>query len=876
MKTISKTIIIYFFLLSILNANDKVILQLKWFHQFQFAGYYMAKEKGFYQDVGLDVIIRQRESDKNNIKQVISGEANYGISDSILMLYKAKGEPVVVIAPIFQHSPSVLMTLKQSGIDTPYKLNNKKMVFYEDDTDGFSILAMLKKLNINPIFIRKRGKGDYLKLINKEVEASPAYLSNEPYYLKKKGLEFNIINPAHYGFDLYGDILFTSENEIKNYPFRTKKFKEASLKGWEYALDNIEETIELIYKKYSKNKSKEHLRHEANALKDMIVKNSVPLGTLDKGRVQYIYNMYRSLGLINKDLDFENFIFDEFQDKHKIILTKKDKKYLDENRVLKYCIDPSWMPFEGINKNKHTGITADFIKIFKEKLPNNKIVLHKTNTWTESLDSIRKKQCDFIPLLYHSKQREEYMFFTKDYIKASLVIATKLNEPFINDFSKIIKKKIALSKNYAYINVIKDKYPNLNIVEVDNIKQGLLKVKNEEVFAFLGLLPSVAYHIQKEFFGELKITGKLNEEVPLSLGINKESKQLSLIFEKVLNSISKEELEQILNSWLLVKYQDSIDYKTIFLTIVVFTIIICLILYKNMTFKKLNKKLNAYLNIIDKNVLTTTTDKMGNITYVSEAFCNLSQYSKDELIGKKYSLVKHEGMKEELFKKIQKTINSGEIWKGELKNRKKNGDCYWVFATISPLFNSKGEIIGYTSIREDITDKKRIEEISIKDGLTNIYNRRFFNDTFFKFVNSCKRSGELFAFIILDIDYFKQYNDNYGHQKGDEVLINLAKYLDNNLKRSSDYCFRLGGEEFGVLFSTKSKEKAIKFTNKLCKGIENLAIKHEHSNASSYITASFGICCVEPSCINSINEIYKKADEKLYEAKAQGRNRVVF
>lgn len=169
-----------------MNANDKVILQLKWFHQFQFAGYYMAKEKGFYQDVGLDVIIRQRESDKNNIKQVISGEANYGISDSILMLYKAKGEPVVVIAPIFQHSPSVLMTLKQSGIDTPYKLNNKKMVFYEDDTDGFSILAMLKKLNINPIFIRKRGKGDYLKLINKEVEASPAYLSNEPYYLKKK------------------------------------------------------------------------------------------------------------------------------------------------------------------------------------------------------------------------------------------------------------------------------------------------------------------------------------------------------------------------------------------------------------------------------------------------------------------------------------------------------------------------------------------------------------------------------------------------------------------------------------------------------------------------------------------------------------------
>ncbi len=139
-----KFIFSFFLLLSISNANEKVILQLKWLHQFQFAGYYTALEKGFYNDVGLDVEIRQRDLGKNNIDQVLNNEAQYGISDSILLLYRAQNKPVVIISPIFQHSPSVILTLKSGGLDSPYKLNGKKLVFYEKDTDGFGILSMLK------------------------------------------------------------------------------------------------------------------------------------------------------------------------------------------------------------------------------------------------------------------------------------------------------------------------------------------------------------------------------------------------------------------------------------------------------------------------------------------------------------------------------------------------------------------------------------------------------------------------------------------------------------------------------------------------------------------------------------------------------------
>ena len=100
-----KVLFILFFTLSIsLFANEKVVLQLKWLHQFQFAGYYAAKEKGFYEELGLDVEIRERNRDKNNIEQVINREAQYGVSDSVLLLYKAKKEPITIVTPIFQHS----------------------------------------------------------------------------------------------------------------------------------------------------------------------------------------------------------------------------------------------------------------------------------------------------------------------------------------------------------------------------------------------------------------------------------------------------------------------------------------------------------------------------------------------------------------------------------------------------------------------------------------------------------------------------------------------------------------------------------------------------------------------------------------------------
>lgn len=284
------------------------------------------------------------------------------------------------------------------------------------------------------------------------------------------------------------------------------------------------------------------------------------------------------------------------------------------------------------------------------------------------------------------------------------------------------------------------------------------------------------------------------------------------------------------------------------------------------------EEIKTFNHLIDKNVITSTTNNKGKIISVSEAFCEISGYEKEELLGKNHNILKNPDMPDSIYKELWETISKGKIWKGEIKNLKKDGNYYWVKAIIEPNFSKEGKIIGYSAIRYDITDKKLIEIISITDGLTNIYNRRYFDEIFPKIINNAKRKNELVSFLFMDIDHFKLYNDNYGHQKGDDVLVKFATCLKESLHCSSDFAFRLGGEEFAIVYQMDTKEKAIEFANTIKSNIEDLKITHEFNSASSYITASMGLICKNANDID--DKIYKQADDLLYEAKRNGRNQI--
>ena len=298
---------------TILTANQKVSLQLSWLHQFQFAGFYMAKEKGFYKNVGLDVEIKEFAFDLNKATYLGEKKADFAIGRSSLLIEKANGEDVVALGAIYQKSPLMVLVTKDSGIENISDLKNKRLMITNDAKDTVAIMAMLSAngININDIKIQQHSF-NYNDLIDNKTDAMASYISNEPVSLGNKNIEYKIFHPKDYGFDFYGDILYSSSKYIKNNPKVTKDFFYNSMKGWEYAFDNINESVEVIYNKYNtNNKSKSDLLKEANVLKKLIYDNNdMPLGSLDKVKLQKIINVYEILGLIDHDIDLDNFIYE--------------------------------------------------------------------------------------------------------------------------------------------------------------------------------------------------------------------------------------------------------------------------------------------------------------------------------------------------------------------------------------------------------------------------------------------------------------------------------------------------------------------------------------------------------------------------------------
>ena len=286
------------------------------------------------------------------------------------------------------------------------------------------------------------------------------------------------------------------------------------------------------------------------------------------------------------------------------------------------------------------------------------------------------------------------------------------------------------------------------------------------------------------------------------------------------------------------------------------------------------KKLQNYINIVNQNVIISSTNIQGFITEVSEAFCEISGYKKDELIGKSHNIVRHPNTPASFYKEMWNTLLSKKEWRGEIRNLAKNGDIYWTYAIITPILKNN-QIIGFTSIKSNITNKKHIEELSITDELTKIYNRRFFNIKIEEEINRAKRDKKELCLIILDIDFFKQYNDTYGHQEGDIVIKSVANVLKRKTNRADDFAFRVGGEEF-VIITHIEKDKVLNYANSIKDDIENLKIEHSGNKASKYVTISLGVVCKNAIEINSSEELYKQADINLYEAKRSGRNCVVI
>lgn len=285
------------------KSLDHVVLQLTWYHEFQFAGYYAAQVKGFYAEEGLDVEIRQRDPNQLPVDAVLSGQADFGNATSDIVLLRMQGKPVVVLACIMQHSPWALLVRADSGITTLDDLIDKTVSMDMSYRD-VEILAMFRdeRISTETMTIVKKSTG-VENLISATVVARVSYISDQPFALREKGFEPRVIRPITYGVDFYGDTLFTCERQIREHPQRVAAFRRASLRGWRYAMEHPEELIEHILSTYYADPrpggvsySREHLLFEATVMaEDLMHPELVETGHMNPHRWRRIADTYAAM-----------------------------------------------------------------------------------------------------------------------------------------------------------------------------------------------------------------------------------------------------------------------------------------------------------------------------------------------------------------------------------------------------------------------------------------------------------------------------------------------------------------------------------------------------------------------------------------------------
>ena len=647
-SSLSRLVLLIFLLMPQLCLSaDKVVLQLKWKHQFQFAGYYAAQSQGYFAEEGLEVDIREIDSNLIPLDTVLSGKAQFGISDSSLVLARMQGKKPVVLATILQHSPLVLLTLKSSGIINPLQLKGKRIMFSRDIDDAV-LTAMFTEVGLSPTDYEQVPQSfNNDDLINQNINAMSAYITDQAFSLPKMNIPVNIISPANYGIDFYGDMLFVEENYFKNNKQQALAFRRAAIKGWHYAIDNQEEMVDWIIKNLTQKKDKEHLMNEAKTTARMIQANIIDLGYFSTNRFIRIADTYKNLNLVDPDSSFSGISYEDYLEKK-----NDDKKWIQAG------------------------------------------------------------------------------------IFISALLATIALILWMHNFR--LKEKI------------KD---NTNRLE------------------------------------------------------------------------------------------------------------------------KANQSTTRYLNVINEYINECVLSLDLTVLSVSAAWCRtLSNPPKSFINNKLQNLLFNPD--DTKVQKMLSTLNSGKEWTDELEFVDSKGISVWFKISAQLEKNQETSLDEITIIAIDISDQKRIETLSLTDSLTGLANRRHLDSVLQNEIKRMKRNKTSLSLLMLDVDFFKQYNDMYGHQEGDSCLKQLSTILEQCTQRPADLAARYGGEEFILLLPEADKKGIHTIAELVMKNITLQNIEHKGSTVAQYVTVSIGVATVQAPDINTPEEIIKIADERLYKAKSLGRNTI--
>ncbi len=696
------------FSLSLLASESltPVSLQLLWKHQFQFAGYYMAKEKGFYKEAGLDVKIREYEEGKDPVAMVEAGEVDFAIGRSSLLLHRSKN--LRLLAAVYQSSPFVLLSLSRNDIADLKDIRGKKVAIYDSVTNMASIFAMLKAEGIQQydfeVILQSDPESSVQDLIAGKIDFLSSYLSNEPYLLRENGYAVNIFNPKNYGFDFYSDILFTSQKYVRLHPITTEKFYRATLQGWRYAFNHLYETVSVIRKKYNtQHKTQEALLYEAKVLRKLAFVADVPFGDINPVRLREIANTYRLLGIdIDSANDFENMIYTP-PGNYTLALEKSEKQYLNKKSEITVCIGENRLPVEGVVDETPTGMQNDFLQVISTMIDTP-----FTEVAYGSDGSMDTKSCDMAGLLFKKDSRAKNLLVTDPLVTLRLFIATSVDKPYVENISALGTKKVAVVKGYGYKELVQKRYANLEVVEVETPMQGFQGVVEGQYYGYIDLLPYLNAQIQNFYSGILKINGDLQVPVSLGFGVKKSEKALWRILQKAIHAIDAKEKDAIVQAWLFNDTQKQKDIRFLQKLLLFIGVVGLLVLYKYILSVRHNNALRASVKEFE---LLMESTLEGIIIFDMEGICirtnkmanQIFGYEDKEMIGRHaLELVSQRSLR---HVKIAMQVKNKEPY--EAKMLRKDGSEFDALVRGRNIF-WKGKQIRISTVI-DISDLKKLQ-----------------------------------------------------------------------------------------------------------------------------------------------------------------------
>jgi len=885
------------------SAEEAVTLQLKWRHAFQFAGYYMARELGYYREAGLEVNLREGGPGVDTVAEVEAGRAQYAVGSAGLLLERARGKPVVVLAVIFQHSPDVLMVARDSGITSPRELLGKRVM---TSTSTPSIAPMLlNEAGSLGGFTLLEQRDDLPGLIAGNLDAVAGYVTDQPYFFQQRGFPIVLLRPIHYGVDFYGDNLFTDERELRLNPQRVRAFREASLRGWEYAMTHPDESLALV-RRYNAMADEDHLRFEYQAMRELVLPEFIEMGHMHEERWRHIGDTYVRLGQLEPGYGLEGFLYKA----HPTIELSTFKRYAAAVLGVILLAAVAIGVLLRFNRRFQREIrerqqAEQALRLSEQRLREAQGIAH-IGSWEQDLvtgetfwspeiyrllgyapDTVQPSAQTFMQVV-HPEDR--------DIVRREIAAARRRPDgAYQVEFRLLLKSgetrtvdergRVSFDDSGRPIKLVGT---SLDITERKRIEHAL---KDQETYL------RTIFDNEPECIKLLDRDGRLLDMNPAGLAM-----------------IEAETLEQVRGRSVLglVCEQDRYAFKAV--NEAVFRGESRSLRFEVVGFRGTRRyvethavpmwettpeqgKVRALLAVtrdigeqlrteeklrLSATVFESTregvlvTDAAVKIIAVNRAFSDITGYSEAEVLGRNPRFLASGRQNKRYYRALWAALRDTDSWQGELWNRRKNGELYPEWLSINVVRDADDRIVNFVGVFSDISQIKQsqeqLERLAHQDPLTHLPNRLLLGARMEHALGRAERSGESIGVLFLDLDRFKHINDSLGHNAGDRLLIQVSERLKAAV-RAEDTVARLGGDEFTVVMeSMRHDEDAATLADKL---IQSLSHPFPFEGQELFIGVSIGIS-IYPRDGRTVEQLLRNADAAMYHAKEEGRNTFRF